>query len=94
MTKEIRNMIVGMKKISLLLSEIVAIVERFKSKISRVLKRYDEYGSLKPAKRSGRPQKLNDDDIRKHKRELCKNCYTLLAKLCKNMNTYVYMNAL
>jgi hypothetical protein len=44
---EVQNMIVGMREASLTLRKIGDIVERLKLTFSRVLKRYDECGSMK-----------------------------------------------
>ena len=51
-------MIVGMRLVGLLLSEIAIIVDRLKSIISRIIKNYYEHGFVKFPKRFGRPQNL------------------------------------
>jgi len=57
---DVRNMIVGMREAHLTLSKIREIVGRPKSTISRVLKRYNECGSVKLANKPSRPHKLSD----------------------------------
>ena len=56
-TNKVQNMIVGMRLASLLLSEI-AIVDRSKLTISRIIKSYHEHGFVELPKRSRRPQNL------------------------------------
>ena len=69
-TNIVRNMIVVMRLIGLLLSEITILVVRSKSTISRIIKNCHEHGSIELPKRSRRPQKLKDGDRRILRRDL------------------------
>jgi transposase len=81
-------MIVGVRFANLLLCEI-AIVDRSKSTISRIIKSYHEHGFVEFPKRFRRLQKLKDGDRRILRRDLLKNRHALLAELASNLPTSV-----
>ncbi len=91
MLDDVLNMIVDMRKVGLTLSRIGDIIERSKSTISRILKKYYECGSIKPAKKPGRPHKLSDKGRRRLMRDLSSNRHAPLAKLCENITPHVGM---
>lgn len=82
-------MMVGMHRGGSSLSQIAVEFGRGKDVISKVLKRYRERGLVEVAKRSGRPRKLTDHDIRILKREIRKNRRAPLAELAQNLTTPV-----
>jgi hypothetical protein len=87
-------MIVGMRLVGLLLSEIAIIVDRLKSTIYRIIKNYHEHGFVKFPKRFGRPQKLKDGDRRILRRDFLKNCCAPLAILASNFPTPICIRTL
>lgn len=91
---DVRNMIVGMREAGLTLSKIRDIVGRPKSTISRVLKRYNECGSVKPTNKPGRPHKLSDQGRRRLMRDLSSNRRAPLAELCENITPHVGVGTL
>jgi len=88
---DVRNMVVGMREVDLTLSKIKDIEGRPKSTISRVLKRYNECGSVKPANKPSRPHKLSDQGRRRLMRDLSSNHRALLAEFCENITPHVNM---
>jgi transposase len=91
---DVRNMIVGMREAGLTLSKIRDIVGRSKSTISKVLKRYNECGFVKPTNKLGRPHKLSDQGRRRLMRDLSSNYCAPLAELCENIIPHVGMGTL
>jgi transposase len=86
-TNKVQNMIVVMRLIGLLLSEISSLVNRSKSTISRIIKNCHEHGSIELPKRSRRPQKLKDGDRRILRKDLLKNHCAPFVKLASNLPT-------
>jgi transposase len=93
-TNKVRNMIVDMRLVGLLLSEIATIVDRSKSTISRIIKNYHEHSFVELLERSGRPQKLRDGDRRFLKRDFLKNHQAPLTELASNLPTPICIRIL
>jgi transposase len=91
---QVQNLMVGMYKGGASVSQIAVHSGVWKGTVSKVLKRYRERGSVQIAKRSGRPRKLTDRDLRILKREIVMNRRAPLAELVNTLTTHVCIRTL